>query len=124
MMELPKLTDQVKAQIQEEHGSDPRLKVLEIPLYAREGQEDDTATVVVKIPSDLQYKAFKAEATKAETTEKAMRALPVLVRNCLVWPTKEEWKAMGDEFPGLPDTVGQELLKLTGAAGQVRSKNL
>lgn len=80
--------------------------------------------VVVRPPTRLEYTNFKTQAAKSRNNDSAqIRLMEGLVRQCLVWPTKEEFDALLENYPALADSYSEEVMKLAGATDKVSVKN-
>lgn len=83
--------------------------------------ELDDEAVVAKAPTRALWKRFRAQ-TQDET--KRLIAAENLVRDCVVWPAKNELEAMWERKPGLIESFGSELLELAGLSNKVEKKAL
>lgn len=77
--------------------------------------------IVVKPPTKIQYKRFKDTATNEK---KKAYATEDLVRDCLVFPSLEQFNALLEKRPALPDVFGAAVLNIAGGAEEAQVKKL
>ena len=91
-----------------EHGE---LYELEVRGYA----------VLFRPPRRAEYRRFRALALDEQ---KRAEALERLTRDCVVWPTPEEFDALLERLPALGEVIGAKLVELAGAMEEVEIKKL
>jgi hypothetical protein len=75
--------------------------------------DDTEAQVVVKTPSEGEWRRFRSMSS--DDAQRAM-ALRALVLGCVVYPTMPEFAAMLDRRPGLAETFGSKLVDIAGVS--------
>lgn len=72
-----------------------------------------TWEIVIRKPTRSEYKQFRAnnhnEARVADAQE-------VLARQCVVYPSKEAFDALLEDWPGIPEAAGKAFRELMGMA--------
>ncbi len=100
------LTEQQIADLREKHGR-----------VAHVVGEDDAWEIVIKAPTREQYAAFKSalqdDVQKPKATE-------LLFRKLVVFP--ENFDALLDQYPAIPDACSDDLLSLMGGKAKKRQK--
>jgi hypothetical protein len=107
---VTELDEKTKAQLKEQHGD--RIEQIDL---------DDDLFVVAKPPSEGEYERFTSMLLDDEQKPKAMKTL---VLACVVYPPKDEFRALIKERPALIGTIGKELHAMAGAAKVVKRKKL
>jgi hypothetical protein len=95
-----------------------RLSAMNIELHLLSA---DGVDIVVKRPDRPSYKRFRAmvsdQAKRADAPE-------TLVRDCIVYPTREEFNTLLESKPALGDVFGAKLLDLAGMTAEADAKKL
>lgn len=105
MLEQTKL-DELKAQL-------PGVKLHELSY--------EDASIVVRAPSRMEFRKWKAEA--AEDAKK-LDAPESLLLACTVHPRGEDLEALFDAQPGLVDTFALQVLNIAGFSMKAEKKAL
>jgi hypothetical protein len=104
------LDETTKAKLKADHGD--RIEEIEL---------DDDLVVVAKPPSEGEYERFTAMVMDDEQKPKAMKTL---VLACVVYPPRDEFRALIKDRPALVGSIGKELHSMAGAAKVVKRKKL
>src|SRR3954470_3055869 len=75
--------------------------------------EEHGAEIVVKVPSDGEWKRYRTTGTDPAQRPFALRAL---LLSCIVHPAPAEVSAILGRRPGLVETFGAELLEIAGVS--------
>lgn len=76
--------------------------------------------IAVRMPTVHEFERFQDSI--ASDKKKGTRALAQLVRDCLVFPSREEYDAIVARRPGLPVSFGSEVVKIAGLVDEVEAK--
>jgi hypothetical protein len=76
-------------------------------------------TVVVKIPSRAAWKRYRHMMFDDRKQSEAPEAL---LRECIVWPSRDEVERMLLKRPGLSETFGGLLMEICGGKGELAEK--
>jgi hypothetical protein len=80
---------------------------------------DDQHTIVVRCPTAPEFERFEAHFADEK---KAARALGQLVRDVVVWPSRDEYDEMLARRPGLRLAYAKDVLRIAGATVEVEAK--
>ena len=94
------LTDEQVAEYETEHKRVARLR----------GQ-NGAWEVVLRKPTRAEYKQFRS---RSHDPSKAPDAQELLVRQCCVYPSREAFDALLEDWPGIPEACGEAIKSLTG----------
>ena len=83
--------------------------------------EANGLVVIVRKPSRGEYKRFMSEGAD---DRKRVNASENLVRTCVVWPERKVFDQMLEEFPGLAESYGFQVLEMAGAVEEASRKKL
>lgn len=75
--------------------------------------------VVFRKPTRQEYKQFKA---RLSNPQQAPDAQEILTRNIVVWPSTEQYDALLEDYPGIPEACSDALMKLAGMRGDEEAK--
>lgn len=67
--------------------------------------------IVMRKPTRAEYKMFRAQLTNPA---QAPDAQEILVRKCVVYPDAAAFDAMLEDYPAIPEAVGDALRRLIG----------
>lgn len=99
-----------------------RLKILTATV--QEGGQDVEVDIIVRPPTRPEYDKHTQDMLKVRGRPDILStAGPNLVRNCLIAPSVDEFNLIHDRYPALADGFESELLKMAGAAAEVREKS-
>lgn len=76
-------------------------------------------SVLVKAPDDAQWSSFSDAKEKSNS-----RAFKQLVRDCLLWPTDDEYLDLLKTKPALSNLFGIELMGIAGLKEEATSKKV
>lgn len=79
------------------------------------------AEVVVRVPSRLEFRKWKADC---QDDRKRLDAAELLLLPCVVYPDVAELEQLFEDKPGLVDTFSLQLLELAGFSQAVEKKAL
>lgn len=71
--------------------------------------------IVLRKPTRAEYKRFRAMSHNPAQVPDAQE---VLARATVVYPTREEFDALLEEYPGIPEACGKSFTELSGIAHQ------
>lgn len=71
--------------------------------------------VVLRKPTRAEYKRFRAMSHNPSQVSDAQE---VLARSTVVYPTREAFDALLEEWPGIPEAAGKAFTELSGIAHQ------
>lgn len=101
-MPLPKISDDELLEAQTKEPTAFRIS------YTAAGGHVELGDVVLRKPTRMEVKRFKAAAKEGKDTN-------WIVDACLLLPTKKVWtEVTNQELSGLPETVEDDLLKASG----------
>src|SRR5438876_2914283 len=75
--------------------------------------------IVARKPPRAAYKRFRAMAFDPKKQADAAETLMV---DCVVYPSRDAWNALLEQYPALAETFAPEVLKLAGASQSVDAK--
>jgi hypothetical protein len=105
---MPKIDEQTIEDLKAKHGEVVHLV------------DPETRTeVVARKPPRAAYKRFRSMAFDPKKQADAAESLMV---DCVVYPSRDEWNAMLEQYPALAETFAPEVLKLAGASQSVDAK--
>lgn len=81
----------------------------------------EDATVIVKVPSEVEWKRFMGQQGEKEKRVESMRGL---FWSCAVWPDKAAVESMVAHRPGLVESFAGEICEIAGLSGAVTRKKL
>jgi hypothetical protein len=114
LIDLPKgLTEEKLTELKSEHGE---LNLIRHP-------EDNFPRVIVKKVAKSEYSRFKSELgnDRKAVSEKALEGL---LKRHVVYPPRDEFESILEDYPALADTYGKKLLALAGMSEDVDAKKL
>jgi hypothetical protein len=77
--------------------------------------------VVLRKPTRAEYKMFRSNSNNAQ---KASDAQEILCRSIVVYPpSKEQFDALLEDWPGIPEACGKTIIELAGMSGQEQGKS-
>jgi hypothetical protein len=97
---LTLLTSEQIAELEAKHG--------EIAHLVGKGKKWEA---VFRAPNRIEYNRFRSQA---HDPKRAPDAQEHLARLCVVHPTREEFGAMLEKFPGIPEAAGPKFKELAG----------
>lgn len=71
---------------------------------------DGSWEIVLRKPTRAEYKHFRSMAHGAQTAD----AQEVLIRKLCVYPDRDAFDALLEEWPGIPEAAGETIKRLTG----------
>lgn len=98
---------------------DPKLQKIVEDLKAKHAGvkmsllQHQGASIIVRHPTPAIYRKSKAYSRDEKTSADANEQL---VRDCLLWPSKEELNAIMQDQPAITDTFASDLVKIAGGA--------
>ena len=78
---------------------------------ARVRDKNDAWEVVLRKPSRAEYKQFRA---MAHNSAQVADANELLVRKCCVFPAREAFDLLLEDWPGIPEACGEAIRSLCG----------
>lgn len=106
------LSEQQVEELKGKHGPIFQLTV---------GSGDEARSIVVRRPNRMEWKRFKQQAR--DESKRDVAALN-LVKTVLLDPAPEQFDSWMDEFPGLDDSFGSEVVNLVGLTEKPEKKVL
>jgi hypothetical protein len=101
--------DKIEAQLGDDH-----VKILHTPSFVA----GLPTLVVVKMPTSSLFNRFRQQVRKAgQKTEAIGNAKDMLAAECVVYPAKDVYERMREEWPSIHDSVGIEAIQLVEAEG-------
>ena len=85
--------------------------------------EPAPVTVVVRMLTSAEFSKFEAQATSGNVQVKATVSKSML-QTAVVYPDPGELELLVQKYPGIPDSIGGEIMKLAGATLQAQTKKL
>lgn len=79
-------------------------------VYARDQWE-----VVFRAPTRAEYKRFRSEINNPNTSADAQEKL---ARTCVVYPTREAFDALLEEWPAIPEACSKAFSRLMGLTAE------
>jgi len=93
-----------------EHG-DGRVAQLDLPSYV----DGLPTTVLVRIPSGIEYKRFRDQVRRAKSQVDVGAAQDLLASVCVVYPDAATYERVREAFPGTHDSAAIAAIKLADA---------
>ncbi len=109
---MPKATDEVIAEAKAKHPG-VELEVIAHPTYADE--------CIARGPIWNEYQEF---AKKLAVPGEALNAWNYLIDTCVVWPAKEDRRALFDRRPAMLEVWGIEIREMAGATVKATRRKL
>lgn len=75
----------------------------------------DAWEVVLRKPTRAEYKRFRA---MSHNPAQVAEAQEILARSTVVYPSKEAFDALLEDWPGIPEACGKAFTELSGIAHQ------
>lgn len=103
-----KITPEKLTELEALHGRIAHLKSKTVDDKGNHAWE-----IVLRKPSRPEYKQFRAQSHNPNQIAEAQE---ILARKTVVYPSREEFDVMLDDWPALPEACGESFKLLTGLA--------
>jgi hypothetical protein len=107
------ITEEQLAKTKAEHPG------VELHLLSNPDTDDQ---IICKGPNEGEWKRFKEKS--GTTVPEQLAAARTLVVSCLVYPSKEDFVALVQQRPGLPETFAGELTEIAGISRKATHRKL